>query len=419
MRIQKQWTYRWARGVLCLAVTVACVGGYGLKAGATSISELQKQIEENQKILAEANDKVSDLEDAQSLIEEMIDDLNAEIINIMTSIALTEDEIAQKEQGIQDKALEIRQKEEDIRRMEAEYQEAKSKEERQQEDMVTRARRIYENGNQSLLTMVLKGTGLGKLLNRLEYAEQLYSYDRDKLAEYQAMRQLVRELWDKLEVEKTQLEEAKLFLEAEKAQLETTRQELDVQKKELDEALALRRKQSANYEAEINKAKQEASIAKKLIQQEQKELKRLQDEAKKGNTPAANGNYVPTSYTSIIENANGSELGKKIAKYACQFIGNPYVYGGTSLTKGTDCSGFTWRVYSDFGYSITRSSLSQRKDGVEVKYADAQPGDIVCYSGHVGLYIGGGKIVHASNKKDGIKVSNATYRTILTVRRIL
>ena len=93
--------------------------------------------------------------------------------------------------------------------------------------------------------------------------------------------------------------------------------------------------------------------------------------------------------------------------------------GGTSLTNGADCSGFTYRVYSDFGYKIPRTSYSQRSAGKEVSLASAQPGDLVCYDGHVGMYIGGGLIVHASTARTGIKVSNATYRTILSVRRII
>ena len=100
-------------------------------------------------------------------------------------------------------------------------------------------------------------------------------------------------------------------------------------------------------------------------------------------------------------------------------MGNPYVAGGTSLTNGADCSGFTYRVYQDWGYNISRTSYSQRSDGRAVNYSEAQPGDLICYEGHVALYIGGGKIVHASTQKTGIKVSNANYRPIVAVRRIL
>lgn len=120
-----------------------------------------------------------------------------------------------------------------------------------------------------------------------------------------------------------------------------------------------------------------------------------------------------------VASTQGSEVGKAVADYAVQFVGNPYVYGGTSLTNGTDCSGFVMSVYANFGVSLPHSSSAQRGRGYDVGgIENAQPGDIVCYSGHVGIYIGNGQIVHASTAKTGIKISNATYRNILSVRRI-
>jgi cell wall-associated NlpC family hydrolase len=118
--------------------------------------------------------------------------------------------------------------------------------------------------------------------------------------------------------------------------------------------------------------------------------------------------------------SEGSEMGKSVIEYATQFVGNPYVYGGTSLTEGADCSGFVMSVYANFGVSLPHSSSALRSVGTNVgtSLSDAQPGDIICYSGHCALYIGNGQIVHASTSKTGIKISNASYRQILAIRRI-
>lgn len=118
------------------------------------------------------------------------------------------------------------------------------------------------------------------------------------------------------------------------------------------------------------------------------------------------------------ESPTGS-TGADVVKFAKQFVGNPYVYGGTSLTNGADCSGFVMSVYSNFGVSLPHSSAADRNVGAAVNgLENAQPGDIICYSGHVGIYAGDGQIVHASTSKTGIIVSSATYRSILSIRRI-
>lgn len=110
--------------------------------------------------------------------------------------------------------------------------------------------------------------------------------------------------------------------------------------------------------------------------------------------------------------------GQAVIDYACQFIGNPYVWGGTSLTDGADCSGFVQSVYAHFGISLPRTSYEQRSAGYEVSYSDAQPGDLILYDGHVGLYIGNGQIVNAMNEDQGIGICSATYTNIVAVRRI-
>lgn len=120
-----------------------------------------------------------------------------------------------------------------------------------------------------------------------------------------------------------------------------------------------------------------------------------------------------------IEEAARLAKGQAVVDYALRFVGNPYVLGGSSLTNGIDCSNFVMRVYEPFGVSLPHTSYELRSVGYEVSGSEIQPGDIICYSGHVSIYIGDGKCVHASNPQDGIKVSPTwTFYKVITIRRI-
>ena len=134
-------------------------------------------------------------------------------------------------------------------------------------------------------------------------------------------------------------------------------------------------------------------------------------------TQEVQGNVQQTETTEV--SAQPASNGQVIVDYACQFIGNPYVWGGTSLTDGADCSGFVQSVFAHFGISLPRTTYDQINAGVEVSYDQAMPGDLICYDGHIGIYIGTGQIVNAQNPEQGIGISPATYTTILSVRRIV
>lgn len=169
-------------------------------------------------------------------------------------------------------------------------------------------------------------------------------------------------------------------------------------------------------EARLEKERREAEEA--LAAAEAAQARRAAAETKSQNT--TNNQAKAEAAVAIARSSNGSDMGKAVVDYACQFVGNPYVYGGTSLTNGADCSGFVMSVYQNFGVSLPHSSSAQRSKGYDVGgLENAQPGDIICYSGHVAIYVGNGKIVHASTSKTGIIVSdNVNYRKVLSVRRI-
>lgn len=397
--------------MLCLLLFVE----YNRSAQAVTIEELQRQIAESQSHLNSENETISGLQEEQDLIEEEISDTEAELVNLYTEIGVLEDQIAEQEAKIADKEAEIAVAEE-------EYKAAEAEERRQYEAMKERIRFTYEQGESSYVELLLSSGSLSELLNRAEFIEEVSAYDERMLKEYQQIKQQVADLKAKLETDRAVLLEEREALEADKAALAK-------QQSYLNGILAQKKAVSANYDAEIAEAKNRAAQYKKQIAADTKKIEQLKEEERRRLAAQGGGtrNYTPNpnaantiaAAQAIVAQSSGSSNGKSIANYACQFIGNPYVSGGTSLTNGADCSGFIFRLYADYGYRVPRTSWQLRDVGTGVSYAEAQPGDIICYEGHVGMYIGGGMIVHASTQKTGIKVSNAQYRPIVAVRRVM
>ena len=390
----------------------------------------QKKAAENEKAasqnkLNEANSQISESTEALGETQEAIDSTNAEIVGLMTDIELIKEDITEKETQID--------------QTNAEYEDAKNHEETLYGSMVQRVKFMYEKGNLSYVQLLLTATSYADALNKAQYIEELYEYDRQKLSEYVAAKEAAAALAQKLEEEKAELEASQFELEEEEAYMEELLAQYKATYADYEVKLAKAKQDAAVYTAQVKS--QQASIAglQKKIEAKQKEVDAAKQAAQNaleaeraaaeaennsdsdsgGSSSGGSSGSSSSSGSSKTYAAAGSATGSNIAKYACQFVGNPYVPGGTSLTDGADCSGFVQSVYKAFGISVPRTSWGQGAYGREVSYADAQPGDVIYHGGHVGIYIGGGQIVHASTQKTGIKYSPATYRSIITVRRFL
>lgn len=388
--------------------------------------------------------RIDELYNAKVALQNEIASLDATLVEVMASIEVLKTDIANKETEIENTELNL--------------QKAEAAKDKQYEAMKKRIQYLYENGgSDAWFQMMLGAESLSELLTKAEYTQQMYQYDRDCLEKYVNTIEEIESLKLQYEQDKAELEDMKLSYEEQSANLQ-----YQIEQKQIT---------SSNYENEIAYAQQLATEYANLIAQQQAEIERLEAEriaaeeearrqaeaaaaAEAANNESASESYSSESSTSssssnesyssgstsydeygnVIDDSNtvsstttvsssSSGNGSAIANYALQFVGNPYVWGGTSLTNGADCSGFVQSVYAAFGISLPRTSYAQMSAGYEVSYSQAQPGDIICYGSHVAIYIGNGQIVHASNSAaypaGGIKVSsNAAYRTILSVRRV-
>ncbi len=381
---------------------------------ATTISGLKEDLKKDQSQLDDVREKISDYEDEQEGVEAQINDLDAEMVALLTDINLIKEAISDKE--------------EDIVNAQAAYDEALAVQQEQYESMKVRIKFMYERGETSYLELFFGASSMSDMMNKANYVEELYEYDRNLLEEYKATVQQVADLQDELEEEKSELETSKTELEEEQAYVE--------------DVLAQKKKEYENYNVVLAKAKQEAAAYTAKIKQETAQIKKLEEEerrrkeeeerrrkeeeerrkaeeAQSDQQDNADEEDAGQEQQAPKPSSSGGGKGQQIADFACKYVGCPYVAGGTSLTNGADCSGFVMAVYQAFGISLPRTSYAQSTVGRGVSYSDAQPGDIIYYGGHVGIYIGNGQIVHASTERTGIKITSATYRSIITVRRVV
>ncbi|MCD7750382.1 MAG: NlpC/P60 family protein [Lachnospiraceae bacterium] len=397
---------------------------------ATDVESLQQENETLQSELEQAQSEIAANQAEVDDLQTEIDDMRSELINIMMDIADTEQEIADKQAEIDEMDAQIAFTESRIASAQADYDAALEKRDEQYETMVAHIQYMYESGNESYLSILLESGDFSELLNRAEYIDSLYSYDNQILTEYEETMDEIAELQAELEEERESLVSQEETLESERSLLESQQAELENQQAYLNTITASLQAKVDNYEELIADAQSRASSYKSQIASNTTKISEIEAAAAAQQTTTAStssgstssnstssGSSASTTYTA----SGGSATGVAIANYALQFVGNPYVWGGTSLTNGCDCSGFVMAVYAAYGYSLPHSSYSLRSVGTEVSVSEAQAGDIVCYSGHVAIYIGNGQIVHAKNSNTGIVTDSIYYSSsgVITVRRVV
>lgn len=416
-------------------------------------------------VLATPQDDVKSLEQKKSQAEAQANNVNNELVGLLVDYDALQKDMQTQEKRIDDAEIDLK--------------DAEAKEKQQYEDMKLRIKYMYEEGNAGLLSTLIRAESYADLVSKAEYVQKVHDYDRKMLDKYVETKNEVVELKGNLEEGQAEMQALSDEMVVQKENLETTLTQMRSQIEDFDSQLVqakeaaaeeLRRieaEQRAAEEAEAAaREQQEAEEAAAAEQQaeddsQQKEDSETEDnqvnpepsdtsDDKKDEDKKEESNPKPSKPSENDKDKEDSKddakdedddekqddktddvpaakpgnaaLGQQIADMGCNYIGNKYVYGGTSLTNGIDCSGFVQQIHKKFGISTPRTSGAIRGGGKSVSYADRMPGDVICYSGHVGIYIGNNKIVHASNSapypKGGIKITSpANYRTVLAVRR--
>lgn len=373
--------------------------------------DAEKKKSQAEKDLKDKKNEINGLKDQQQTTADDIKNKSAKLDEILAAQKKLQTDITNKQ-------AEIEQNQKDLAA-------AQEKQQEQYDAMKKRIQFMYENSAEdNIWTAIIESNGITDMLNRIEYVSDVYDSDRALMDSYQAAVEQVKEIGTKLDNDMNELTAMQDDYEKQQADVEAAIVALENQKEQYASQIAQAQQQADNYQNII-------TAQGKIIQEQ--EAAAAAAAAARANSSSSSPSYdgggagkggsIASDYAAGGGKNPGASTGvsgSSVVSYAMQFVGNPYVWGGNSLTNGVDCSGFVHEVYAHFGISTPRYSQAFKSVGQAVSFDNIQPGDVVVYPGHVAIYAGGGVIVEAQSTKAGITANRSVQcHTILAIRRLV
>lgn len=420
---------KWTRAI-CTVLTSALVFTGPAVEGTTFSGYINSGLE---KVYAKTQ-KQKDAEKKKSQAEQNLKDKKNEINGLKDQQQTTADDIKNKSAKLDEILAAQKKLQADITSKQAEIEQnqkdlaaAQEKQQEQYDAMKKRIQFMYENSAEdNIWTAIIESNGITDMLNRIEYVSDVYDSDRALMDSYQAAVEQVKEIGTKLDNDMNELTAMQDDYEKQQSDVEAAIVALENQKEQYASQIAQAQQQAENYQNII-------TAQGKIIQEQEAAAAAAAAAAARANSSSSSSSYdgggagkggsIAGDYAAGGGKNPGASTGvsgSSVVSYAMQFVGNPYVWGGNSLTNGVDCSGFVHEVYAHFGISTPRYSQAFKSVGQAVSFDNIQPGDVVVYPGHVAIYAGGGVIVEAQSTKAGITANRSVQcHTILAIRRLV
>lgn len=414
---------KWTRAI-CTVLTSALVFTGPAVEGTTFSGYINSGLE---KVYAKTK-KQKDAEKKKSQAEQDLKDKKNEINGLKDQQQTTADDIKNKSAKLDEILAAQKKLQTDITSKQAEIEQnqkdlaaAQEKQQEQYDAMKKRIQFMYENSAEdNIWTAIIESNGITDMLNRIEYVSDVYDSDRALMDSYQAAVEQVKEIGTKLDKDMNELTAMQDDYEKQQADVEAAIVALENQKEQYASQIAQAQQQAENYQNII-------TAQGKIIQEQEAAAAARANSSPSSSSydggGAGKGGSIAGDYAAGGGKNPGASTGvsgSSVVSYAMQFVGNPYVWAGNSLTNGVDCSGFVHEVYAHFGISTPRYSQAFKSVGQAVSFDNIQPGDVVVYPGHVAIYAGGGVIVEAQSTKAGITANRSVQcHTILAIRRLV